>query len=118
MAGIATRLKREASAAPAARVAAIDDPPWVRRLLICVAVGFLGLLLIAPLALVFTQAFARGWRVYVAALTDPDALAAIRLTLLVTVIVVPMNTAFGLAAGWALGKFQFRGRSLLTTLID
>ena len=90
----------------------------MRRLLIGVAVGFLGLMLIAPLALVFKEAFAQGLKAYGAALTQPDARAAIKLTLLVAVIAVPLNTLFGLAASWAIGKFRFRGRGLLITLID
>ncbi len=95
-----------------------EEPPWARRVLIAIAVAFLALLLVAPLTLVLTQALAKGWRAYVAALVEPDALAAIRLTLLATAIAVPLNTAFGLAAGWSLGKFRFRGRRLLMTLID
>jgi sulfate transport system permease protein len=117
MAGVASGGIRSAPAhAPATR--ATTEPVWVRRALIAVAVGFLGLLLIAPLVLVFLQAFERGWRAYGAALVEPEALAAVRLTLLVAAIVVPLNTAFGLAAAWALGKFRFRGRGLLLTLID
>jgi sulfate transport system permease protein len=97
---------------------AISEPAWVRRSLIATAVAFLGLLLFAPLIMVFAQALAEGWRAYVAALVEPDALAAIRLTLLAAVIAVPLNTGFGLAAAWALGKFEFRGKGLLITLID
>jgi sulfate transport system permease protein len=76
------------------------------------------LLLVAPLVLVFTQALAKGVRTYLSALGEPDARAAIRLTLLVAAITVPLSAAFGLTSAWALGKFQFRGRSLLITLID
>jgi sulfate transport system permease protein len=71
-----------------------------------------------PLAAVFTEAFAKGWKLYVAALNDPDALAAIRLTLATVVITVPLNAAFGLAAAWATTRFEFRGKELLITLID
>ena len=99
-------------------LSATRDPAWVRRLLIGVALAFLGVLLIAPLCLVFQQALAKGLRAYGAALVQPEALAAIRLTLLVALIVVPINTVFGLVAAWAIGKFRFRGRSLLITLID
>ncbi len=97
---------------------AIAEPAWVRRLLVATAVGFLALLLVGPLLLVFAQAFARGWRAYLGALAHPDALAAIRLTLLAAAIAVPANTIFGLAAAWAIGKFELRGKSLLVTLID
>lgn len=93
------------------------DPVWARVLLIGVAVSFLAVLLVAPLAIVFTQAFARGWRVYLAALVDPEAAAAIRLSLLAAASALGLNTAFGLVAAWALGNFEFRGRSLLITLI-
>jgi sulfate transport system permease protein len=104
--------------AAARAAAAVREPPWVRAALIAVAVGFLGLLLVAPLAMVFAQAFSRGGRAYVAALTEPDAAAAIRLTLLAAAVAVPANVVFGLAAAWALGKFEFRGKSVLVTLID
>jgi sulfate transport system permease protein len=97
---------------------AVRDPGWVRGALIAVALGFLGLMLIAPLGLVFGQAFSHGWRAYLAALASPDSAAAIRLTLLAAVVAVPLNTAFGLAAAWAIGKFDFRGKSVLVTLID
>jgi sulfate transport system permease protein len=100
------------------RSAATGEPGWVRRLLIAVAVAFLALLLLAPLAIVFAQAFARGLGVYAAAVSHPDAVAALRLTLFAAAIAVPANTVFGLAAAWALGKFSFRGRSVLVTLID
>lgn len=90
----------------------------MRRLLIGVAVGFLSSLLIAPLILVFTRAFDRGWQAYLEAISQPDAVAAIRLTLVTAGIAVPLNTLFGLAAAWAIGKFEFRGKSLLVTLID
>ena len=117
MGGLAQGLRRGAAGAPPAATA-LGEPPWVRRLLIATAVGFLGLLLVAPLLLVFTQAFANGWRAYLAALAHPDALAAIRLTLLAAGIAVPVNTVFGIAAAWAIAKFEFRGRSLLVTLVD
>jgi len=97
---------------------ALQDPPWLRRSLICLVLGFLLLFLVLPLALVFREALAGGWSTFVAALSEPDALAAIRLTLLVAALVLPLNIVFGLAAGWALTRFSFRGRSLLITLID
>jgi sulfate transport system permease protein len=104
-------------AAPA-RSAAITEPRLARWLLIAVAFGFLVLFLFLPLATVFYEAFRQGLGLYLAALTDPDAVAAVRLTLLAAAIAVPLNVAFGLAAAWAIAKFDFRGRSLLITLID
>ena len=86
--------------------------------LIGVTVGFLGLFLLAPLIVVGVEASRKGWDGYLSALADPDARAAILLTLLVAAIVVPLNTAFGLSAAWAISKFQFRGKAVLTTLID
>ncbi|MBN2473657.1 MAG: sulfate ABC transporter permease subunit CysW [Pirellulales bacterium] len=82
------------------------------------ALGFLGLFLLMPLVGVFAQALAKGWGVYLQSFRDPDALAAIRLTLFTAAVAVPMSTAFGLAAAWAIGKFQFRGKNVLITLID
>jgi sulfate transport system permease protein len=90
----------------------------VRWLLICVSVCFLGLFIVLPLINVFTQAFSKGVEAYVAALTDPDSLAAIRLTLLVAATSVALNVVFGLTAAWAITKFEFRSKSLLITLID
>ena len=97
---------------------ALRDPTWLRRLLTGVVVVFLLAFLGLPLAVVFHEALAGGWRTYLAALTEPDARAAIRLTLTVAAIAVPINIVFGLAAGWALTRFRFRGKSLLVTLID
>ncbi len=94
------------------------EPAWVRRLLIGVALAFLGLFLVVPVAAVFAQAFAKGWQVYLDAIRDPIALAAVRLTLLVAAIVVPINLAFGVAAAWAITRFRFRGKNLLVTVID
>jgi sulfate transport system permease protein len=93
--------------------------PWVVRwLLIGFALAFLGLFLFLPLAAVFAQAFERGVSAYLASFRDPDAQAAIRLTLLTAAIVVPLNLVFGIAAAWAIAKFEFRGKSVLITLID
>lgn len=94
------------------------EPAWVRWLLIAAALGFLGLFLVVPLAAVFVQAFSKGWETYLAAIREPMALAAVKLTLLVAAIVVPVNTLFGVAAAWAVTRFRFRGRDLLVTLID
>ncbi len=93
--------------------------PWlVRWLLIAVAIAFLALFLLLPLAAVFGQALEKGLGAYFGALHDPDALAAIRLTLLTAALVVPLNLVFGIAAAWAIAKFEFRGKSVLITLID
>ena len=89
-----------------------------RRLLIAVAVGFLLLFLALPLAAVFAEALRKGIGAYLASFEDPDALAAIRLTLTVAAIAVPLNVVFGIAAAWAIAKFEFRGKSLLISLID
>ena len=90
----------------------------VRWLLIAVALTFLGLFLVLPLLTVFAQALAKGWGAYFAAFAEPDAQAAIRLTLLAAAIAVPFNRVFGVAASWAIAKFEFRGKNLLVTLID
>ena len=87
-------------------------------LLTLIAVGFLGLLVLVPLTVVFVEAFRRGVAEYGSALNDPDAWAAMRLTLLVAAVAVPLNAIFGLAAAWSLAKFEFRGKSLVLTLID
>ena len=97
---------------------ALVDPPWVRGLLLATALGFLVLFLCLPFVSVFVEAFSRGWRVYAEAISDPAALAAVRLTLLVAAISVPLNTLFGVAAAWAIAKFEFRGKALLVSAID
>jgi sulfate transport system permease protein len=89
-----------------------------RAALIAIALAFLGLFIVLPLLLVFLQAFARGWDAYVEALTEPDAVSAIQLTLITAAISVPLNLVFGLVASWAITKFEFRGKSFLITLID
>jgi len=95
---------------------------WPRRIarwvLIAISILFLGLLLIAPLGAVLAQALAKGVGAYLHSFADPDTRAAIRLTLLTAAIVVPINTVFGICAAWAIAKFEFRGKSLLITLID
>jgi len=98
--------------------AATGESVAVRWILIGVAVFFLALFIFLPLAIVFSQAFAKGIGVYWASLRQPDALAAIRLTLLAAAIAVPLNLIFGVAAAWAIGKFEFVGKTLLITLID
>ena len=96
----------------------VHEPAPVRWLLIGLALAFLAGFLFLPLAVVFVQGFSKGWQAYSSALGEPNALAAIRLSLLVAAISVPLNTVFGIAAAWAIAKFDFRGKSLLTTLID
>lgn len=96
----------------------VTEAPLVRALLIALALAFLALFLFLPLVSVFVEALRKGVGAYFAALADPDGLSAIRLTLLVAAIAVPANLAFGVAAAWAVAKFEFRGKSLLTTLID
>ena len=97
---------------------ATAEPRWVRWLLIAGALAFLGLFLFVPLLAVFVEALKKGFDTYFASFAEPDALAAIRLTLLVALIAVPANLVFGIAASWAIAKFEFRGKSLLITLID
>lgn len=98
--------------------AATREPAWVKAALMTVALLFFGLFLLLPLATVFAEALRKGWQVYFAALAEPDARSAMVLTLLVAAIAVPLNLVFGLAAAWAIAKFDFRGKQLLTTLID
>ncbi len=97
---------------------ATGEAPWVRRALIGLALAFMTLFLFVPLATVFAEALAKGWQAYRTAILEPDALAAIRLTLLAAAISVPLNLVFGLAAAWAIAKFDFRGKNALLTLID
>jgi sulfate transport system permease protein len=99
-------------------VGTTTEAAWVKWLLIGIAVAFMAVMLVLPLVSVFAEALSKGVGAYFAAIADPDALSAIRLTLLVAVIAVPLNLVFGLAAAWAIAKFQFRGKSLLITLID
>jgi sulfate transport system permease protein len=97
---------------------ATTESGWVRALLITVALTFLALFLFVPLVSVFVEAFRNGVHAYLHAISTPDAWAAIKLTLLVAAIAVPLNTVFGVAAAWAIAKYQFPGRSLLLTLVD
>ena len=96
----------------------ITETPTSRVVLVAVAVAFLLLFLLTPLLIVFVEAFRNGVDAYLAAITDADALAAIRLTLTVAAIAVPLNMVFGLAAAWSVAKFDFPGKSILVTLID
>jgi sulfate/thiosulfate transport system permease protein len=94
------------------------EPMWVRWVLILIALGYLTLFLVIPLVSVFAQALEKGVQTYIAAITEKDALAAVRLTLLTALIAVPLNIVFGIAASWAIAKFDFHGKNLLITLID
>jgi sulfate/thiosulfate transport system permease protein len=91
---------------------------WVRVMLITIALGFMLLFLVLPLAAVFTEALRKGVGAYVEALQDPDAWSAIRLTMITAAVAVPLNLIFGVAAAWAIAKYEFRGKSFLTTLVD
>ena len=104
--------------APPSVADAVSEPAWVRRTLIGAALAFLTLFLFVPLIAVFVQAFAKGVDVYWAALTDSDAVSALKLTLISAFISVPLNLVFGVAAAWAIAKFDFRGKNVLLTLID
>ena len=97
---------------------ATREPGWVRTALIAVALAFIVLNLVLPLAAVFFEAFRKGFEAYWQGIDEPDALAAVRLTLLVAAIAVPLNIVFGIAAAWAITKFDFRFKSVLITLID
>ncbi len=94
------------------------EPLWVRTLLMTVALLFLALFLVVPLLSVFAEAFKKGWEAYLAAIIEPDAISAIKLTLLTAAIAVPLNLVFGVAAAWTIAKFEFRGKNILLTLID
>jgi sulfate transport system permease protein len=120
MSGAATTLTPPAQVRgePAYAPAATLEPVWVRTLLIGVALAFLTLFLFVPLAAVFSEALRKGWGAYVEAIIEPDALAAIRLTLITAAIAVPLNLVFGVAAAWTIAKFNFRGKNILLTLID
>jgi len=96
----------------------LRDPDWLRYSLIAVALGFIFLFLCLPLGLVVFQAFSKGLGAFWAALGQPDTLAAIKLTLLTALVTVPLNTVFGIAAAWTITRFEFKGKSFLTTLID
>lgn len=94
------------------------EPLFIRIILIGIVLLFLSLFLLLPLVAIFVKAFEKGADVYFAAITHPDALAAIKLTLLVVIIAVPVNAIFGVAAAWAISKYQFKGKNILITLID
>ncbi len=95
-----------------------DDPLWLKLLLGGVAISFIAVLLLLPLALVFTEALAKGFMAFWTAIFEPDTLAAVRLSLIAAAIAVPLNTVFGIAAAWSIAKFDFPGKTFLVTLID
>jgi sulfate/thiosulfate transport system permease protein len=113
MAGTVSRLGH-----PSGNPHVLTEPRWVRISLISITIVFLSLFLVVPLAAVFTEALRKGWSVYLASIREPVALATIRLTLLTAAIAVPLNLVFGVAAAWAISKFEFRGKHILMTLID
>ncbi len=97
---------------------ATRETPWVKWTVIGISLAFFALFLLLPLVVVFYEALRKGWDAYLAALVDPDALSSVRLTLLAAAISVPLNLVFGVAAAWAIAKFDFPGKSFLITLID
>lgn len=101
-----------------ARSRATSEPAWIRWSLIAVVLVFLSLFLFIPLAAVFTEGLRKGFETYFAAIIEPDALSAIKLTVIAAAIALPLNLVFGLAAAWSIAKFEFRGKSILITLID
>ncbi|MET0443514.1 MAG: sulfate ABC transporter permease subunit CysW [Pseudorhodoplanes sp.] len=101
-----------------ARSPTLTEPRWIRAIIIALAILFLIVLIVLPLVLVFSQAFSRGFEAYLRALIDPEAQAAIRLTLLIAAISVSLNLVFGLIAAWAIAKFEFPGKTILISLVD
>ncbi|ANQ84502.1 sulfate ABC transporter permease subunit CysW [Azoarcus olearius] len=97
---------------------ATREAPWVKWTILGLALSFFALFLLLPLIAVFAEALRKGWVTYLTSLSDSDALAAIKLTLITAAIAVPLNLVFGVAAAWAIAKFEFRGKHFLTTLID
>jgi len=106
------------STAPVQAASSNSEPRLVRWVLITLALAFLGLFLVLPLVAIFIKAFDKGAAVFLEAISNPDALSAIKLTLIITLITVPLNAIFGVAAAWAVTKFNFKGKSLLITIID
>lgn len=97
---------------------ATREPTWLKWTIITISLSFFALFLLMPFFAVFVEASRKGWNTYVTALQEPDALSSIRLTLLAAAISLPLNLVFGIAAAWAVAKFEFRGKQLLTTFID
>jgi sulfate transport system permease protein len=100
------------------RSAGLREPPAAKAVLVLAALAYVGVMLVLPLGAVLVQALSQGWQAWLAAVREPDARAAIRLTLLVAAIAVPLNTVFGVAASWAIAKFDFRGKAALITFIE
>ncbi|CEN56371.1 sulfate ABC transporter permease subunit CysW [Candidatus Methylopumilus turicensis] len=117
MSGISTTQFSKYSAR-VAKSRATSEPVWVRWTLIAVTLLFLSLFLFMPLVAVFTEALSKGFDTYASALSDADALSAMKLTFIAALIAVPLNLVFGVAAAWAIAKFEFKGKSILITLID
>ena len=117
MSGISTTQFSKYSA-KVAKSRATSESTWIRWSLIATTLLFLSLFLLMPLAAVFTEALRKGFDTYTSALADADALSAIKLTVIAALIAVPLNLVFGVAAAWAIAKFEFRGKSILITLID
>ncbi len=115
---VALPLPEPAAVAPRSIRSATTEPAAVKWMLIAVALAFLAFFLFVPLVMVFAEAFKKGVEVYLAAIVEPDALSAIRLTLVAAAVSVPLNLVFGIAAAWCIAKFEFRGKNLLLTLID
>lgn len=115
---LSNQAQRRLNAARSNKAAVHLEPLWVRILLTSIALGFVFLFLLLPLIAVFNEALRKGWEVFLLSISDPDALSAIRLTLISAAIAVPLNLVFGVAAAWAICKFEFRGKSILLTLID
>jgi sulfate transport system permease protein len=118
MVGKLASLAARSAAQQPRRRPALAEKGWIRWLLIALTLGFIGLFLVLPLTAVFVEALRQGIGAYLAAVVETDALAAIRLTVTVAAIAVPLNLIFGLAASWAIAKFDFLGKSLLITFID
>jgi len=116
--GIATALTAKSVRGQQKISGATQESPWVRRVIIGTGLLYFALFLLLPLASVFMEAFRKGFDAYLAALVDPDALSAIKLTLIVAIVSVPMNLVFGVAAAWAITKFNFPGKRFLITMID
>ncbi len=118
MAGAATLAFQTGASQRFEASVATRDAKWVKRFVLGVGLAYFGLFLLMPLIAVFAEALRKGWDVYFAALVEPDAVASIRLTLLAAAIAVPANLVFGIAAAWAIAKFEFTGKQLLITFID
>lgn len=117
--GVAARLGHHVGSATRFETnIATRDKSWVKYTLLAVGLTYFALFLLLPLVAVFVEAFRKGWEAYIAALTEPDALSAIKLTLIAAGISVPLNLTFGIAAAWAITKFDFRGKQLLISFID